>query len=161
MLGHVHLQRREVASAIDAAQHAIRLNPNFADSYIVLASSITYQGDAGAALPLVRKAMRLNPRYPAPYALALGRAYYFLDRYEDAAAALRDAIERYANLLSSYVYLSAALSGLGKTDDAAWAAAQLRMLAPEFKVSDVNEMLPIESTERLTAMVDRLRRAGL
>jgi len=58
-------------------------------------------------------------------------------------------------------HLTAALSGLGKTDDAAWTAAQLRMLAPEFKVSDVNEMLPIESTVRVTAMVDRLHRAGL
>ena len=59
------------------------------------------------------------------------------------------------------MYLTAALSGLGKTDDAAWAAAQLRMLAPEFKVGDVNDMFPIESTARLTAMLDRLRRAGL
>lgn len=161
VLGHVHLQRREFAQAVDAAQQAVRLNPNFADSYIVLASSITYQGDAAAALPLVRKAMRLNPRYSAPYALALGRAYYYLDRYEDAAAALRDAIERNANLLPSYVYLTAALSGLGKTDDAAWTVAQLRLLVPGFKVSDIDEMLPIESAERLTAMVKRLRRAGL
>ena len=160
-LGHVHLHRREFAQAVEATQKAIRLNPNFADSYIVLASSITYQGDAGEAVTLIRKAMRLNPLYPAPYALALGRAYYFLDRYEDAAAALRDAIERNANLLSSYVYLTATLSGQGKTDDAAWTAAQLRMLAPGFMVSDVNEMFPIENAERLAALVDRLRRAGL
>ncbi len=160
-LGHVHLHRREFAQAVEAAQQAIRLNPNSADSYIVLASSLTYQGEAIAALPLVRKAMRLNPQYQAPYALALGRAYYFLDRYEDAVAALRDAVERNANLLSSYVYLTAALSELGRSDDAAWTAAQLRMLVPEFKVSDVNDMLPIESAARLTVMTERLRRAGL
>jgi hypothetical protein len=35
------------------------------------------------------------------------------------------------------------------------------MLAPEFKVDDVNDMFPIESTARLTAMLERLRRAGL
>lgn len=160
-LGHVHLHRREYAQAIEAARQAIRLNPNSADGYIVLASSLTYQGEAEAALPLVRKAMRLNPQYPAPYALALGRAYYFLDRYEDAVTALRNAVERNANLLSSYVYLTAALSELGKSDDAAWTAAQLRMLAPEFKVSDVNDMLPIENAARLTAMTGRLHRAGL
>lgn len=160
-LGHVHLHRREYAQAVDASRKAIRLNPNFADSYIVLASSITYQGDAAEAVTLIRKAMRLNPHYPAPYALALGRAYYFLDRYEDAVAALRDAIERNANLLSSYVYLTAALSGQGKTDDAAWTAAQLRLLVPGFTVSDIDEMFPIENPERLAALLEHLRRAGL
>ncbi len=161
VLGFVHLYRHEFAQAEDAAQQAIGLNPNFADSYVVLASSFIYQGNADAALPFVRKAMRLNPHYPAPYALALGQAYYFLDRYEDAVVALRDANERNAGMLSPYVYLTAALSGLGKTQDAAWSATQLRMLAPEFKVEDVNEMYPIKNTQRLTIMVERLRRAGL
>lgn len=161
VLGHVQLHRHAFAQARQAAQQAIRLNPNFADGYMALANSMVFTGDAEGALPLIRKAMRLNPRYPAQYAEILGQAYYFLDRNEDAVTALRDATERNANLLPSYVFLAAALSGLGDLSEARWTADQLLTLRPNFQSSDVPEMFPIENPTKVAMIVERLRQVGL
>lgn len=161
VLGHVQLHRHAFAQARQAAQQAIRLNPNYADGYMALANSMVFTGDAEAALPLIRKAMRLNPRYPAQYAEILGQAYYFLDRHEDAVTALTDATERNANLLPSYVFLAAALSGLGNHSEARWTADQVLTLRPNFQSSDVPEMFPIENPTKVAMIVERLKQAGL
>jgi TolB-like protein/DNA-binding winged helix-turn-helix (wHTH) protein/Flp pilus assembly protein TadD len=161
VLGHVQLHRHEFEPAKHAAQQAIRLNPNFADGYMALANVMIYTDASAAALPLIRKAMRLNPRYPAQYAEILGQAYYFLDRHEEAVAALHDATERNANLLPSYVFLAAAQSGLGDTTEARWTLDQLRMLMPSIGASDVTGMFPIENPARVATIVERLRTAGL
>jgi TolB-like protein/DNA-binding winged helix-turn-helix (wHTH) protein/Flp pilus assembly protein TadD len=161
VLGHVQLHRREFDLAKHAARQAIRLNPNFADGYMALANAMVYSDEAAAALPLIRKAMRLNPRYPAQYAEILGQAYYFLDRHEEAVASLRDATERNANLLPSYVFLAAAQSGLGNTAEAKWTVDQLRTLMPGIRSGDVPGMFPIENPDRLAMIVERLKSIGL
>lgn len=161
VLGHVHLHRHEYDQAKHAGQRAIRLDPNFADAYMALANSMIYTEDAAAALPLIRKAMRLNPRYPAQYAEILGQAYYFLDRHEEAVATLRDATERNANMLPSYVFLAAAQSGLGNTNEAKWTVDQLRTLMPSIGSRDVAGMFPIQNPTRAAAILERLRRVGL
>lgn len=161
VLGHVHLHRHEYDQAKRAGQEAIRLDPNFADGYMALANSMIYTEDAAAALPLIRKAMRLNPRYPAQYAEILGQAYYFLNRHEDAVAALRDATERNANMLPSYVFLAAALSGLGNINEAKWTVDQLRTLKPGIRSGDVTGMFPIQDATQVAMMMERLRRVGL
>lgn len=161
VLGHVHLHRHEYDQAKHAGQRAIRLDPNFADAYMALANSMIYTEDAAAALPLIRKAMRLNPRYPAQYAEILGQAYYFLDRHEEAVATLRDATERNANMLPSYIFLAAAQSGLGNTNEAKWTVDQLRTLMPSIGSGDVAEMFPIQNPARAAMIVERLRRVGL
>lgn len=161
VLGHVRMHRHEFAESMEAEKQAIRLDPNFADSYMALASTMIYQNEADAALPLIRKAMRLNPRYPAQYAEILGRAYFVLHRYEEAVVALRDSIERNANMLPAYVLLTAASVALGNTDEATWMATQLHALAPEFKSGDIAEIFPFEDKAQLAAIADQLDRAGI
>ncbi len=160
VLGHVHLYRHEFADARRAAQQAVNLNRNFADGYMALANALIYSGDAGAALPFIRQAMRLNPRYPAQYAEILGQAYYFLDRYQDAVATLDDATARNANLLSSYIFLAAALVGEGNLDDARWTVEQIRTLQPRLQTADLATLFPLENDERLAALQGQLRQVG-
>ncbi|MBI3576254.1 MAG: winged helix-turn-helix domain-containing protein [Gammaproteobacteria bacterium] len=160
-LSYVHLHRREYQSSIDAIQRAIALDLNDADGRALLALSHIYNENYETAIRILREAMQLNPHYPARYASALGHAYYFLGRHEEAAATLRDAIERNANYLSSHVFYTAALIRLGKNDEAAWAATQVRSLSPGFAAENVSGMFPIKDPVKLRALMDDLKRAGL
>lgn len=161
VLGYIYLQQRKYDQAIEAARQAIKLNPNFADGFATLGVSYIYAGDPHNGMLMMQQAMRLNPQYPAPYASALGQAYYFLGRHNDAVPVLRMAIERNNNLLTSHVFYIASLSRLGKTDDASWAAVQFKTLAPEFKLDEVGEMFPIKDQQSLDKIKQDLRQAGL
>lgn len=161
VLGYVNLHQKKYERAIEAAKTAITLNPNYADGYATLGVSYIYIGDPVKGEKMLRKAMRLNPQYPAAYASALGQAYYFQHRYEDALPSLRDAIERNVNLITSHVYLITSLSQLNKEDEASWAAIQLRTLDPEFSVDNITDMFPIKDENQTQQIKTHLRRAGL
>jgi tetratricopeptide (TPR) repeat protein len=109
----------------------------------------------------MQRALRLSPQYPAPYASALGQAYYFLGRYEDALPVLKQAMDRNVNLLTSHVFYIASLSKLGKTEEASWAAIQFKTLAPDFTLDDVGKMFPIKDQENLSKLKSDLRAAGI
>jgi len=160
-LSYAYLHKREYPRAIDAIQRAIALDPNDADSRASLALSHIYNENYETAIRMLRAAMQLNPHYPARYASALGHAYYFFGRHEDAVTTLRDAIERNANYLSSHIFYTAALSHLGRNDEAAWAATQVRSLSPNFAAENVSGMFPIKDPAKLRALMDDLKRAGL
>ncbi len=160
-LSYAQLHRREYPRSIEAIQRAIALDPNDTDGHASLALGHMYDGNYDTAVRMLRDVTRLNPHHPARYASALGQAYYFLGRHEDAVTTLRDAIERNASLLSSHVFHTAALSRLGRTDEAAWAASQIRALSQNFPAENVSRMFPIKDPARERALMDDLKRAGL
>ncbi len=66
--------------AIEALKTAIRLDPNYADAYGLMANTMNIAGFSGEALPSIEQAMRLNPRYPFWYLFVMGRSQYMLGR---------------------------------------------------------------------------------
>ncbi|MBT8132892.1 MAG: hypothetical protein KJO03_00185, partial [Gammaproteobacteria bacterium] len=120
-----------------------------------------YGGDADQGMKMIRQAMLLNPDYPARYISVLGQAYYYQDDFENAAAVFRDAVDKNFSLLTAHIMLTAALSQLGQQDEASWSAGQLRTISPEFSMSDVARVFPIEDKDDLQAIHEQLRQAGL
>jgi len=161
VLGYVNLFRQNYFNAVNATNRAIELDPNFADSYLTLAVCKIYSGSPEQALQLVRKAMLLNPQYPAAYASILGQSYLFMEQYDKAVPVLRDAIERNLNLINPHIYLIVALSKLDQLDEAIWAAGQLKTLKPDFSINNFSELLPIQDANALDDIKQHLQRAGL
>jgi len=161
VLGFVYLQQKKYEQAIKAAKQAITLNPNFADGFATLGTCYIYAGDPRNGMLMMQQAMRLSPQYPAPYLSALGQAYYFLERYDDAIPVLKQAIDRNVNLQTSHVFYIASLSRLGKIEEANWAAVQFKSVANNFKLDDIEEMFPISNPENLQRIKEDLIRAGL
>jgi adenylate cyclase len=147
--------------AIEAAERAIVLDPNNADAYSTLGVSMLYHGQPEEAATVVRRAMRLNPLYPSQYAAVLGQSYYFANQHHDAVTVLEDAVSRNSSRLASRMFLVAALSRLGRLDDARWAAAELLALDPGFVVDDVAKAFPVRDPEQLALLTHDLRQAGL
>jgi adenylate cyclase len=78
--------------AIKEAKRAIASDPNDADSYVALASVLSFTGEAREAIELLERAMRLNPHYPPRYLYQLGLAQFGMQRLADAAASLQLAL---------------------------------------------------------------------
>jgi len=160
-LAYVQVFNKQYDQAEVAAEHAIALDPNNADAHTTLAFCRVYQGRGREAIPLVLKAMRLNPNYPTQYPSILGRAYYHTGQYEEAEKVLQHAMEMNPVRVAPHVYLVLTYVALGRLEEASWEAEQIRVYAPDFSLDNLDQLIPISSANELAHIRDDLRRAGL
>ena len=160
-LGYVYMYRQQFEEAVEALERALSLSPSYADGYALLALIKNNLGQAEDAIRLLEKGMELNPHYSWDYIYNLGRAYYTLGRYRQAADYLQQALER--NETPSYprIFLIASYVQLGQQDDAEWEVMQLDMSHPEITLSQIQQTLPISDIEHMDKLVNDLRSAGL
>jgi TolB-like protein/DNA-binding winged helix-turn-helix (wHTH) protein/Tfp pilus assembly protein PilF len=160
-LGYVYVSNMQNDEGAAAAERAIALDPNNADALTTLAYARVYQDRPHDAIALVRKAMRINPHYPSQYPSILGRAYYHLGQYEQAAETLRKAVELNPNRTPARLYLVLSYVALGKLEEARWEVSEILVNAPGFSVDTVDQILPVSDSRELARMKNDLRRAGL
>jgi tetratricopeptide (TPR) repeat protein len=72
--------------AMATARRLIEVNPNNNNGYIYLARNKIYTGPAEQSIPLLAKAMRLNPRDPSKFdrLWRMGYALLMIERYEES-----------------------------------------------------------------------------
>jgi adenylate cyclase len=82
-LAYIYVYRLKYDDAIHEAEQAIQLGgDSFADGYAVLAQVLTYGGEPQRAVPLMEKALALDPQAPVYYLRQLGQAYYVMGQVE-------------------------------------------------------------------------------
>ncbi len=161
-LGYVNLYgRKDPKASIASTEKSIRLHPNYADGYALLASANSFEGHSKYAIRLNKLAMKLNPKATFIYHANLGRDYYFTGRIDDATEHLKQAIRLNFNYLNAHVYLAAVYASTGQNDDAAWEAEQLVAVDPEFSLAYWLGTQPYSIPERLQKLSSDLKRAGL
>lgn len=106
-------------TAIALSREAIALTPNDADASVALARNLIFADRASEAIPLINKAIRLNPRHSDSYKSELVLALFLTDDWERAARIGQEAIGRNPNLVEIYATVISALGHLGKKDAAA------------------------------------------
>jgi adenylate cyclase len=124
-LAYVRLYQSRHQEAQEAAEEAVRRNPNYADGIAVLAQVLIYRGQTRYALDRMEIAKRLDPKYPAYYDYHVGQAYYvegFLtgqnQHYVTAELQLREALKKNPNFRPARIYLAAVLWALDRQDEA-------------------------------------------
>jgi len=160
-LAYAQLYLRRYDRAVRTINHVLEKHPNYADGYALLAIAHIYQGDPENGIKMIRKAMRLNPSYPAQYSSVLGQAYYYLQDYENALNLFREAIDKNFSIMTAHIMQAVTLSKAGMLDDASWSAEQLRTIKPAFNATDITRVFPIEAGEQRQDIIDQLRKAGL
>src|SRR6266852_8132479 len=125
LVGQAYLWKRQHEQAITEGERASALNPNDALGYYWLAETLNYAGKPEEALGAAEKAMRLDPRNREIYFFAVGFAYRWMGRYEEAITALKRIITRYPNHLGAHLFLVVSYSELGREEEARAEAAEV------------------------------------
>jgi predicted Zn-dependent protease len=137
------------------------LNVNRAESYASLADALTFAGRAAEAVPLVEKAMRLDPNYQPQIDMYLGRALYFDERFDQAVPVLETCVARAPRFRPCYMYLAPTYAQLGMTSEAEKTVRTLLELSPKFTVNgSVRQRLPFVD-DAMGYYADGLLRAGV
>jgi TolB-like protein/Flp pilus assembly protein TadD len=83
---------RKHDAAITEAKKAVEMAPNYADGYMILGHVLWLSDMAEEAVPVLQKAIRLNPYPPSQYFHNLAFSYHQLEKYEEAIAEAKKAI---------------------------------------------------------------------
>ncbi len=161
VLGFVQTQRRRHPEAIRHLQNALRLNPSYADAYALMGGIRTYTGQPSEGVTLLRSALRLNPDAGSLYFLLLGRALYFVGKYEQARVNLEQALARNAENVEARLYLAAVLGQMGDRDGASWQAQEIRAVEPGFSASRWLASYPMTDERQKERLAQALLAFGL
>ena len=158
VLGLTHLHRRRFDLALAHCERSVHLNPNDPGLSAKLGLVLADLGRPDEAIAIIEKAMRLAPLHPEAYSDYLALALFGARRYEDAIKALQSVPE------TSYYchsWFAACYAQLGNRDRAAFHAARVAELAPEFSVSRVAAREPLRDPADLAHWTEALAAAGI
>jgi TolB-like protein/Flp pilus assembly protein TadD len=160
-LCYAYLYKRQHERAMAAAERVIALAPSDAEGFGRLGSVLNFAGRPEEAIELIKKAMRLNPRYPYNYLSLLGMAYGLTGRYEEAITTLKTGVTRNPDHLPLHLHLAVSYSELGREAEARAEVAELRRVSPNFSLEGVRRVMPFKDPADLERYLTALRKAGL
>ena len=152
--------RRQYDKAIAEGQKAIDLSPNSAEAIFRYAHALRFAGRFDEAIPLFKKAIRLNPITPLNYINNLAWAYMFNGQYEKAIPLFNSAIERNPDYFFAYLGLTLLYQLSGNEVKAREAAAEVMRLKPNLTVSKM-EKGPVTKGMDRKRLMEALRKAGI
>jgi adenylate cyclase len=170
LLGKVYLWKKQHEKAIAELEKAIALNPNDADELAGLGYILNWSGRPEEAIRLVKRAMRLDPMYPAYYLWELGHAYFLMGRYEEAIETLKRVLDHNSEFMPAHVYLTASYIELGRHEEARTEAAEVlkyhhledERISPSNSSQEAwKQRLPYKDQAVLERLFDGLRKAGV
>jgi adenylate cyclase len=152
---------RDLDRARSEIDIALSLNPNLAMAYNVLGGIHNYLGEPQLAIPMIERAIRLDPASNHQYLHFLGMAYLLAGKYETAATLLRRRILLVPGTDFSRSALASALGHLGQIDEARRIWRELKEINPNYSFSEHLGRLPFKREEDIQRITDGLAKAGL
>jgi tetratricopeptide (TPR) repeat protein len=153
---------RDTSSGASLIAQAIALNPNLAAAWYVRGWIRVFQGDALGAISDLDHARRLSPydRLVFKINAAMAYAYFFTGRHDEAARLALSAIRERPTYLTGLRVAAASHASAGRSADSRVLATRMRELDPQFRLSRLQQLLPLQSAD-LSRWMDALGSAGL
>ena len=121
----------DIGAMIGLIERALALNPSYARGWYMSGLLRTWVGQPDLAIEHVETSLRLSPREPVGTPLtAMGTAYFFKRRFDEAAAKLLLSIQDNPGLPMSYRFLASCYAHMGRIDEARAIVARLRAVTP-------------------------------
>ena len=158
VLGLTCLHRREFDLALKHCERSVALNPNDPELSAKLGLVLTDLGRAEEAIPLIQRAMRLNPLNPNAFGDYLGLALIGAGRYEAAIEVLNAAPDP---SFYYFAWLAVCHVQLGNLPEARRCAQRSIDLAPAFTVSQFAAMEPLRDPQAMAIWTSSMREAGI
>jgi adenylate cyclase len=163
-LGFLYTQKREYEKGIAQGERAVALYPGDSTVLYYYAVSLNFAGRSEEAIPLLQKAIRLNPvgsynNYLSN--LNLGNALMFTGRYEEAVSAYKIAIQGMPNFQWPHAMLTATYSLMGREKEARAEAAEVLRINPKFSVDFWAKTALVKEQSVRDKIYNALLKAGL
>lgn len=156
-LGWVALYRRHHHRSLAAYKYAMQLNPSDADILAEYADALSHSGANSEAIPIFRRAIRLNPQMSDIYSKDLAYTFLKAELYEDAIRT----IESMRRPQIADIVLTASLALAGRDEAARRAAEAVRRAHPGFSPEAWITMVPDLNPEETARYLEGMKRAGL
>jgi adenylate cyclase len=161
LLGHVYLMMRQYEKAVLQGEKAVELVPNSSTNLNFLAVSLNSIGKSKEAIPLIEKAIRMDPASQSYFLPQLGHAYRAAGQYEDAIKTYKKALQFAPDNIFVYLGLAGTYIELNEEDKAREAAEEVMRINPQFSVERFAKMITYKDKARTEHYVENLRKAGL
>ncbi len=157
----VTMWQRDLVRALAEADRALALNPNYALAYGTRGMIETYLGHPLQAIPMIQRAILLDPVFSQQYVHFLGTAHLVAGQFDAAAVAFRERIRLAPKTDLSRALLASALGHLGDLDGARRVWGELQDINPRYTLADHLGRLPFQHPAGLEQIKAGLARAGL
>jgi TolB-like protein len=158
VLGYIRAYEGELAGGVAEIESGLRINPNHAPGWGMLADLRVHEGRAAEAIDCARNCFRLDPQGPADYYWQLGWAQYALGRYQEAVETLR---HDKAGGIGVRRILAAALAQLGCIMEAREEARKFLLELPHFSAKQWGTTQPFRNDADRQHFIDGYVKAGL
>ena len=152
---------KDFVEAKSEADIALSLNPNSSEALASLGNICTFSGRPSEAIPLIERAMRLDPVYRQQYLHLLGVASLLAGKYENAAVLLRQRILLVPGTDFTRAVLVSTLGHLGEVDEARRVWRELKEINPQYSFSEHFARQPFKNEEDVQRIAEGLAKAGL
>jgi TolB-like protein/Flp pilus assembly protein TadD len=160
-LSIVYLQKREYDKAIAEGELSASLDPGSPMTAFCYAKALVYGGRSEEAIPLLEKAIRLNPLAPAVYYNDLGHALRMTGRLEEAAAEYKKSIKIAPNDFWIHAALAVVYIMMGRDEEAHAEAAETLRINPKFTLELYAKRSLFKDQSVVEGNIDVMRKAGL
>jgi len=159
LLASIYGLRRQHDLALIESERLIAINPNDAGSFAQQGMALTWLGQPDGAILALERALLFDPDMKTDIFWHLGLAYYLKERYADSAAVLERNIGRKTDPFWDYLLLAAVYGQMGRTEDAARVADEVRQIDPLYdRLLRFGQFENASDTEKVN---EGLRKAGL
>jgi adenylate cyclase len=158
LLGYVAMLDGDFRAAVAETASALAIHPSGADAHQVHAVVRILDGDFAGGVRLEQRSLRLNPLALENSLVELGRAYFHMDRFDDAIAVLERACTTRPNWLSIRTLLAACYAESGCSELARRMSTEILRLKPDFSVARWATSQPYRRADDLDRFLSTLRK---
>ena len=161
MLGVLYSWRGMYEEGIAEAERGVELDPNSGQANYNLTVVLRWAGKSKEAIPVIRKALRLEPIPPDNYVQQLALVFFQTGDCKEALAACDKGLKRQPDHLVSRVIMAAVYGSCGKEKEARKEAAEVLRINPKFTVDSFMGNTPYKNPADRDRTAQGLRKAGL
>ncbi len=163
VLGTILLFARRFDDARDYLERSVRLNPNLANAYGLMAAWYGCCGEYEKSCEAADKALEISPLDSSRPLWLAGRgiAAYVHGDYERVIDTCHRLLRDHPGFASALRQLAASFAMLGRDEEAKEATKTLLERMPGLTVSKVHHIVPIRDREAHERWLEGLRKAGL
>lgn len=161
MLGVLYTWSGRYDEGIVEAERGVELDPNSGRANYNLMLVLKWAGKPKEAIPVIQKALRLEPIPPDNYVQQLALVYLQAGDCKEAIAACDKGLKRDPDHLVSRIIMAAVYGSCGREKEARKEATEVLRINPKFNVESYMRNIPYKNASDRDRVAQGLRKAGL